>query len=146
MNNKSQGTISNTALSNEDYNSLSAVEQVYPAEIIDCTESINNVSELSAEAFFDPQQEAANDAFAYADIYSLNSARMAKHDRASERRASKSQLTDRRSAARLNAQGELQADRRADNRAANIESIRPVNTDESINTQTEQTPPPTNHQ
>jgi len=129
MNNKKQHSSSNTAVSNEDYNSLVAVEHVYPADIIDITDTVNSLSLLSDEVSFDPQQAAANDAHAYADVYSLNGARMAKHDRSLERRSNKSQLTDRRSSARLSADGELQVDRRADNRAANIESIRSSNTD-----------------
>lgn len=129
MNNNKQ-TKCNDA-SNDEYNSISAVEQVYPAEIIDSAECVNNLSSLSHEVPFDPQKAAANDAFAYADAYSLNSARMAKHNRSSERRSSKSKLTDRRSSARLCANAEVQQDRRADNRAANLESIRASNSDNS---------------
>lgn len=117
--------------SNDEYDSISTVEQIYPVEMIDNAECVNSVSSLLQELPFDPQQLAANDAFAYADVYSLNSARMAKHNRSSERRSSKSKLTDRRSSARLCANGEVQQDRRADNRAANVESIRASNSDNS---------------
>jgi len=130
MNNNQQEKCNDA--SNNDYNSINAVEQVYPAEIIDSAGYVNNLSDTSHEAPFDTQQVAANDALAYADIYSLNSARMAKHDRSSERRSSKSKLTDRRSSARLCANGEVQQDRRADNRAANVESIRLSNSDDSM--------------
>jgi len=79
------------------------------------------------ETTFDPHQEAANDAFAYATIYSMNSARRTKLDRSLERRASKSEITDRRLCARLNVDGDVQHDRRAENYAANVDAIRRVN-------------------
>lgn len=137
MTNNKQSTSSSANPSNNDHNSIMAIEHVYPAESIDSAECINNLSTQSHEAPFNPQQVAANDTFSSADIYSLESARMAKHNRALERRSSKSQLTDRRSPARLHAHGEIQKDRRADNRAANIESIRLSNSD---------TQPPVEHQ
>jgi len=124
MSNKKNNT---AELNDDEYNCLVAVEQVYPADIIDSTEIVNNLSSSVddiVEVFFDPQLAAANDAFAYGDIYSLNSARRAKHNQSLERRSSKSRLTDRRSAARLCANGGLQQDRRAENRAANIASIK----------------------
>jgi len=124
MSNSEQNALRNDTPDNDDYNSITAVEQVYPAEIIDTVMSVNNLSDLSPDVPFDPQHPAANDAFAYADIYSLSGARMAKHNRCLERRANKSQLTDRRSSVRLSADGEIQEDRRAGNRAANIQSIR----------------------
>ena len=127
MNNKRQDTNSNTNNNQNAYDNIEAVEQVYPADNIDTVELINGLSALPNDTTFDPQQSAANDAVAYADIYSLDSARMARHERSLERRAHKSQLTDRRSSARLGADGEIQEDRRADNRAANVESIRRSN-------------------
>ncbi len=127
MNNNNKIICSNTGQSDDDYNSIAAVEAVYPAEIIDNAEHVNSLAMQSHETSFNPQQDAANDSQAVAGIYSLNSARMAKHNRSLERRANKSQLTDRRSTARLNADGQLQQDRRADNRIANVESIRQAN-------------------
>ncbi len=123
MNNK-KTSCSNASLSKDEFNSVTAVEQVYPAEIIDHAEHINDLSINSHDAPLDTQQVAANDALAYANIYSLNSARMTQHNRSLERRSSKSKLTDRRSEARQTADGHVQKDRRADNRAANVESIR----------------------
>jgi len=127
MNNNIQTERKNPDFISEEYNSLSAVEQVYPADIIDSAECANNLSALSQQAPFDHNQEAANDAIAYADIYSLKGTRLAKHNRSFERRSSKSQLTDRRATQRLNANGDIQQDRRAENRQVNIESIRQSN-------------------
>lgn len=104
-----------------EFNSQEAIESVYSADtidIVDCSNAVAIVVDTDTSAV------AANENFTEADIYSLDCARMAKHDRALERRSSKSQLTDRRMSARVNADGEAQPDRRAANRAANINAIR----------------------
>jgi len=141
---------SETNSSKQEFNSLSAVEQVYPADIIDSAVCVNDMSSLLQEMPFDTQRESANEAFVdadrdadengNADIYSLNSARLAKHNRSAERRSGKSRLTDRRSAVRLNADGEIQPDRRAENRAANIESVRLSATSKSDQANSTDTP------
>lgn len=104
-----------------EFNSLEAVECVYSAESIEIVDSVN-----AQAVIFDTGSgaAAANETFTEAEIYSLDCARMAKHDRALERRSSKSRLTDRRQNARLTADGEVQPDRRAANRAANINALR----------------------
>ncbi len=108
-----------------EYNNLASVESVYTEqeiEIIDCTYAKEILLPSPTTL---PLMEAANDdcAFGDAEIYSLDNARRAKHERSIERRASKGKLTDRRSAARVDANGETQLDRRAANRAANIQAI-----------------------
>lgn len=102
------------------FNSLEAVESVYSAESIEVVDSVN-----AQAVVFDTSSgaEAANETFTEAEIYSLDCARMAKHDRALERRCSKSRLTDRRHNARVTADGDIQQDRRAANRAANITAM-----------------------
>ena len=107
-----------------DYNNIESIESIYTEEtinIIDCVnaKNINLAFDHNAAGI-----GAANDELAYADVYSFNSARRAKHDRSLERRASKSQITDRRSDARFTASGEQQVDRREENLAANINAIR----------------------
>jgi len=125
MNNNKQNSHGESDQSYDDYNCISAVEQVYPVEIIDSAQQPGQLCTASHDVPFDPQRAAANDAYHDADIYALNSARMARHDRSLERRSSKSKLNDRRSNTRLSADGGEQPDRRADNRAANVASIRP---------------------
>lgn len=124
MNNNKQKIRNKSDQSNDDYNCITAVEQVYPEDIFNNAQHITQLSTASHDMPFDPQRAAANDAYNGADIYALNSVRMAKHDRSLERRSAKSKLTDRRSNTRLSATGEAQPDRRADNRAANVASIR----------------------
>ena len=132
--NKSDKKTHNEDHDQHDFNNLESVESVYPPEAIDIIDCVNakTISLPSTQSM--PELKAANDELAYADIYSLDSARRAKHDRSLERRASKSQLTDRRSAARLCADGEQQIDRRAANREANILSIKQSNTNSDQNT------------
>ncbi len=115
-----------------EFNSLEAVESVYGAEaleIVDCVsaQTVTFDTESGADAANDNFTE--NNTFTGAEVYSLDCARMAKHDRAQERRSSKSRLTDRRQSARLTANGDIQQDRRAANRAANINAIRDNHTD-----------------
>jgi len=117
----------NTHDGNDDFNSITAVENVYPAEVFDLLESMKYEPYSLNEIGFDAQQQAANDAQSNADVFSMSSARRAKHDQAIERRAHKSQLTDRRASLRLDENGEPQPDRRAENRKANIEAIRIAN-------------------
>jgi len=124
MNNEEQNTIHSDTPDENRYNTLQAVEQVYPAESIDHVELVNNLSDSLTQMTFDAQQPAANEAFAHTDVYSLDNTRLSKHHRCLERRAHKDQLTDRRSSSRLSADGEIQQDRRKGNRVANMESIR----------------------
>jgi len=58
-----------------------------------------------------------------AEIYSLASGKIKKLQRKIERRACKNTASDRRASVRLDENGEPQKDRRAVNRAANIEAI-----------------------
>lgn len=58
-----------------------------------------------------------------AEIYSLASGKIQKLQRKIERRACKNTATDRRASVRLDENGEPQKDRRAVNRAANLEAI-----------------------
>ena len=122
--NTTQDHLDNEETLHEEFNSVEAVESVYPADTIDVIECMDINQAFTGIEQFSSSQKAANDDSTYPDIYSLNSARRAKHDRSLERRASKSQLTDRRSATRLTASGEPQLDRRAENRTANIQAIR----------------------
>jgi len=107
--------------SESEFNSLAAVESVYSVDSIDIVDSVN-----AHAVIFDAGAgaAAANETFTEAEVYSLDCARMAKHDRALERRSSKCRLTDRRQSARLTADGDIQPDRRAANRAANIMALR----------------------
>ncbi len=66
-------------------------------------------------------------------IYELDEVRMQKMKRRIDRRATKGQIGDRRSSLRLDANGEPQRDRRAANRAANIEAFRRTNESQGEN-------------
>ncbi len=55
------------------------------------------------------------------NVYQLTSRKMFRYQESIERRALKNSLSDRRAEPRLTASGEIQPDRRASNRAANIE-------------------------
>ena len=112
-----------------DFNNIESVESVYPADAIDIIDNTN--SQVISNYSENPSSEknAANDEQVSGEIYSLDNARLAKQSKSIERRACKSRLTDRRSAARLTASGEVQQDRRKANRIANVESIRLAQSD-----------------
>jgi len=107
-----------------EFNNIESVESIYSAdtiEIIDCVSTHIISSGIDAPK---TQEAAANDEFKAGEIYSLDNARMAKQSKSVERRACKSRLTDRRSSARVSANGETQLDRREANRIANVDAIR----------------------
>lgn len=107
-----------------EFNNIESIESVYSAdaiEIIDCVSTQIISSENDAPK---AEQAAANDEYTPGEIYSLDNARLTKQSKSIERRACKSRLTDRRSSARLTANGEAQLDRREANRIANVNAIR----------------------
>lgn len=114
----------NGEAANNNFNSVEAVESIYTDESIDIIDVVD--LEQAAATNTPAANECVN--IAEAGIYSLNSARRAKIERSLERRAHKAQLTDRRQSIRLDANGEQQQDRRAENRLANIESLRQAHT------------------
>lgn len=103
------------------FNSVEAVESVYTADDIELLES-----ESAQVAANDPVYGETSDSVQYAEpsIYCLDSIRLKKQHRQQERRASKDKLSDRRAECRVDASGEVQRDRRAANRLANLSAIR----------------------
>ncbi len=112
-----------------EFDNLESVESVYTEDVIEQID-VADVSQSGAEAandadyHFEPETQSEQ-ADTDASIYSLNDARLMKQSKRVERRANKAQLTDRRSAPRYTASGELQPDRRAANQLVNLNAMKP---------------------
>jgi len=108
-----------------DFNNIEAVESVYPPEMIDLLDDLLCQSAANDPYFDDGTEPATNDVQEVeSEVYCLDSVRLSKYRRTHERRASKERLADRRSSIRMDANGEMQPDRRAQNRAANLATMR----------------------
>lgn len=114
-----------------EFDNLESVESVYTDDVIEQID-VADLNQIGADAandadyHFEPETETQQPN-QDASIYSLNDARLMKQSKRVERRASKARLTDRRSAPRYTASGELQPDRRAANQLVNLRSLQPTN-------------------